>query len=255
MKKINFLTIILFFLTLPILAQEKDHSQIAELYGDAIVSVNVIKKDASTYSGTGFIIDTNGIIVTAAHVIKDALAVNFTFKNGVISEEAKILAVTKDDTIDLALLQIPNENLPYVILGDSNQVKAGEEITVIGNPRRLQNTITNGLISQIRQVSPTVIWHQISAPISPSSSGSPVFNKKGEVIAIATSSLKGKENQNINFAIPSNYLKQLMAEKNIYLAEDFAPIVKEQPTFFEKVKNYIKRAWNISKKLVSSIFN
>ena len=161
MKKINFLTIILFFLTLPILAQEKDHSQIAELYGDAIVSVNVIKKDASTYSGTGFIIDTNGIIVTAAHVIKDALAVNFTFKNGVISEEAKILAVTKDDTIDLALLQIPNENLPYVILGDSNQVKAGEEITVIGNPRRLQNTITNGLISQIRQVSPTVIWHQI----------------------------------------------------------------------------------------------
>ncbi len=254
MKKIlTFLLLTL--LGLNTFAQEKDHSEIAELYGDAIVSVNVIKKDGSTYSGTGFIIDTNGIIATAAHVVKDAYAVDFTFKNGVVSKEAKLLAITKDDTIDLAILQIQNENLPYVILGDSNQVKAGEEITVIGNPRRLQNTITNGLISQIRQVSPTVIWHQISAPISPSSSGSPVFNKKGEVIAIATSSLKGNENQNINFAIPSNYLKKLMEEKNIYITEDFAPVVTQKPTFFDKVKNYLKRAWNILKEQVNFIFN
>ena len=254
MKK--FLTLLFFIIsTLNAFAQEKTHTQIAELYGDAIVSVNIVKKDGSTYSGTGFIIDTNGLIATAAHVIKGALAVNFTFKNSVVSKDAKLLAITKDDTIDLAVLQIPNENLPYVILGDSNQVKAGEEITVIGNPRRLQNTITNGLISQIRQVSEKVVWHQISAPISPSSSGSPVFNKNGEVIAIVTSSLKGKENQNINFAIPSNYLKQLMAEKNIYLTEDFAPVVTQKPTLFEKVKNYIKRAWNILKEQVSFVFS
>lgn len=253
MKKIlTFLFLTL--LGLNIFAQEKTHTEIAELYGDAIVSVNVIRKDGSTYSGTGFIIDTNGFVATAAHVIKDAFAVNFTFKNGIVSSEAKIIAVTSDETIDLAVLQIPNNNLPYVVLGDSNQVKAGEEITVIGNPRRLQNTITNGLISQLRQVSTTVVWQQISAPISPSSSGSPVFNKKGEVIGIATSSLKGNENQNINFAIPSNYLTDLMAKKDIYITSEICPAKKEQ-TFFEKVKNYLKRSCNICKEQFNFIFN
>lgn len=252
MKKIlTFLFLTL--LGLNIFAQEKTHTEIAALYGDAIVSVNVIKKDGSTYSGTGFIIDTNGLIATAAHVIKDAFAVNFTFKNGVVSKNAIIVA-TSEDTIDLAVLRIANTNLPNTILGNSDLVKPGEEITVIGNPRRLQNTITNGLISQLRQISPTVVWQQISAPISPSSSGSPVFNKKGEVIGIATSSLKGQDNQNINFAIPSNYLIELLAKNNIYTTQEPCPVKKEL-TFFEKVKKYLKKSCDICKEQLNFIFN
>lgn len=253
MKKINFLTIILFFLTLPLFAQDKTHTQIAELYGDAIVSVNVVKKDGAAYSGTGFIIHTDGIIATAGHVIKDAVVINFTFKNGIVSKEAKILAVSKEETIDLALLEIPQINLPYVVLGNSEKVRAGEEITVIGNPRRLQNTITNGLVSQLRQVSPEVVWQQISAPISPSSSGSPVFNKKGEVIGIAMSSLKGEENQNINFAVPSKYLLQLMAQNNIILDTENKPL-KKKISLLDKITNYLAKAWQILKELLFFIF-
>ena len=253
MKKI--LTFLLFALFgLNIFAQDKTYTEIAELYGDAIVSINVAKKDGSAYSGTGFIINSDGFIATANHVIKEAIAVNCTFKNGVVSKEAKIIAQNQQDTIDLAILKIPNTNLPHIIFGDSSQVRAGQEITVIGNPRRLQNTITNGLISQLRKITPEVIWLQISAPISPSSSGSPVFNKKGEVIGIVMSSLKGQENQNINFAVPSNYLLALTAQNNIPVSMGQAPIIKEK-TLTEKIKDYLLRAWTILKEQISIIFN
>lgn len=252
MKKVStFLLFIIF--TLAAFAQEKTHAQIAQLYGDAVVTVNVIKKDGSTYSGSGFIIHSDGLIATAAHVIENALAITFTFKNGVISKEATILAKTSDETIDLAVLQIPNKNLPSVILGNSDNIKAGDEITVIGNPRRLQNTITNGLISQIRKISKKVLWLQISAPISPSSSGSPVFNKQGEVIGIVMSSLKGEGNQNINFAVPSNYLLNLIDENNISFPL-YQP-VKTKESWPVKVKNYCKRAWIIAKQQLSKLFD
>ncbi|MBQ4493114.1 MAG: serine protease [Elusimicrobiaceae bacterium] len=253
MKK--FSTFLLFIiLTLAAFAKGKSYIQIAELYGDSIVSVNVLKKDGNIYNGTGFIIDSSGLVATAGHVVKDALLVNFTFKNGAVSKEATLLALSKEEAIDLALLKIPNINLPYAILGDSSQVLAGQKISVIGNPRRLQNTITNGLISQVRQVSPEVVWFQISAPISPSSSGSPVFNKEGQVIAIALSSLKGEENQNINFAVPSNYLIDLINENKIPFN---APITEEKTdiSLAKNIKNYIKRAWEILKEQISFIFD
>ena len=255
MKK--FLTLIfLLLLTITSFAEEKTHTQIADLYGDAIVSINIIKKDGSTYSGTGFIINSDGLIATAGHVIDDALAINCTFKNGVISKKATLLAKSTDKITDLAILKIPNTNLPYVILGDSNQVRAGQEITVIGNPRRLQNTITNGLISQLRQVSPTIVWLQISAPISPSSSGSPVFNKQGQVIGVVTSSLKGEEIQNINFAVPSNYLLTLMYQNNIPLTmAKMQDIQIPKPSLLTRIKNHIGKAWCILKQKLSSLFN
>lgn len=254
MRKI-LIFILLLVLTTASFAEEKTYSQIEELYGQAIVSVNVFKKDGSAYSGTGFIIDSNGLVATAGHVVKDALSVNFTFKNGKISKEAKIIALSQDDNIDLAVLQIPNTNLPYTILGDSSRVKAGQEISVIGCPRRLQNTITNGLVSQIRQISPKVIWFQISAPISPSSSGSPVFNKEGKVIAIAMSTLKGEENQNINFAIPSNYLFDLINENKIPFKNQDNSVKEQEFSLSEKIINHINKAWEIVKEQFNFIFD
>ena len=236
-------------------AKKISYSQIVELYGDSIVSVNVLRKDGTTYNGTGFIIDKNGLVATAGHVVKDAALINFTFKNGSISKEATLLAVSPDENIDLAVLQIPNKNLPYVILGDSSQVIAGQKISVIGCPHRLQNTITNGLISQVRQISPEVIWFQISAPISPSSSGSPVFNKKGEVIAIALSSLKGEDIQNINFAIPSNYLFDLLNENKIPFNNQDKPAEEKEFSLTQKIINHIKTAWEILKQQFNFIFN
>jgi V8-like Glu-specific endopeptidase len=97
-----------------------------------------------------------------------------------------------------------------------------------------------------------VIWQQISAPISPSSSGSPVFNSGGYVIGAAFSSLKGSDNQNLNFAIPSNYLMRLMLENNI--TPDVGTNLENRPraalkrsNLFDKIKNHIKKSWYILK--------
>lgn len=258
--------LILLFLIVPSLAfsqARKNHAEISDAFGDTIVSVNVAKKNGATHSGTGFIVHPSGVIATAGHVVEDAIFINLTFKNGAISDEAILLDITPNKQVDLALLKIDAKNLPYVIFQNSDHVKAGEEITVIGNPRRLQNTITSGLVSQLRQVSKGVIWQQISAPISPSSSGSPVFNSKGNVIGIALSSLKGSDNQNLNFAIPSNYLVQLMIDNNYKAAyEGKAQVVApaaakrntlQQNSLLTDIKNHIKKSWYILKRRILRI--
>ncbi len=247
----KFIILALMFLAVNTNAQQKTPAEIAAQYGDAIVSVNVLKKDGSTHSGTGFIANSDGIIATAGHVIKDAVFVNLTFKNGVVSDEAAIIDYTQNKEVDLALLKIQNRNLPTVEFKNADFVKAGDPITVIGNPRRLQNTVTDGLISQIRRVSKSVIWLQISAPISPSSSGSPVFDEEGKVIAIALSSLKGEENQNINFAIPSNYLLQLIRNKGYVVP---MPSKNYNDTIWGRFKNHCAKSWRILKSKFSKIF-
>jgi len=241
MKKLLFLS---FFLFPSFCFAGKTHSQIAAEFGDAIVSVNVAKKDGSAHSGTGFVVSPGGIIATAGHVVEGALFINLTFKSGAVSEEAVLLAITPEPEIDLALLQINAKNLPHVVFKNSDSARAGDEITVIGNPRRLQNTITNGLISQLRLVRKDIVWLQISAPISPSSSGSPVFNSEGYVIGVALSSLRGAENQNLNFAIPSNYLTRLMLQNNITPDTRARPKAKPR-TWADKAREHIEKSWHI----------
>ncbi len=244
--------VLLFLLSGAVTNAQKTPAEIAAQYGNAIVSVNVLKEDGSTYSGTGFIANSDGLVATAGHVVEDAAFVNLTFKNGVVSEEAAIIDKSPNKEVDLALLKINNHNLPYVEFKNADYVKAGDPIIVIGNPRRLQNTVTDGLISQIRRVSKGVIWLQISAPISPSSSGSPVFDKDGRVIAMALSSLKGNDIQNINFAIPSNYLMQMM-RKNGYLIPMPAKKIPDN-TVWGRLKEHCAKSWRILKSKLAAIF-
>ena len=242
-------------------AQRKDHAQIAAEFGDTIVSVNVAKRNGSTHSGTGFIVHPSGAIITAGHVVENAIFINVTFKNGAVSSEAMLLDLSDNKEIDLALLKINYNNLPHVIFQNSETVRAGEEITVIGNPRRLQNTITNGLVSQLRVVGKGVIWQQISAPISPSSSGSPVFNNKGYVIGVALSSLKGADNQNLNFAIPSNYAMALMLKNNFTPSLPVKPVTTAAPSgnslhkndMLTDIKNHINKSWSILKRRILGV--
>ena len=197
----------------------------------------------STFTGTGFVLTPDGVIATNRHVIKDALYVNLTFNTGAISGQAQILA--QDNETDLALLKIQARNLPAVELADSDYVRPGQEITVIGNPRRLQNTVSSGIISQVRKQNNGILWHQISAPISPSSSGSPVFNEDGQVISIVFSTYKGENNQNLNFAIPSNYAADLLRQQG-YLPTVFAPVAQAPIlSFWQRFKNHIAKSWQI----------
>jgi serine protease Do len=90
-----------------------------------------------------------------------------------------------------------------VRLGDSDLVQVGERVVAIGNPRGLEQTVTDGLISAIRDTGKGYKLFQMSVPISTGSSGGPLFNMAGEAIGITAAYLEG--GQNLNFAIPINY--------------------------------------------------
>ena len=146
-------------------------------------------------------------------------------------------------------MKIQAENLPTVKLGNSDEVLPGQTITVIGNPRRLQNTVSSGLISQVRKKADGIIWHQISAPISPSSSGSPVFNDKGEVVSVAFSSYKGEGNQNLNFSVPSNYLAELVRAAGYTLPQRQEVAQQTAPKKKNAFVTHIQKSWEILKRL------
>ena len=233
-------------------AAQHDHVIIAQQNAAAVVAVNVVKNDGSTFTGTGFVLTPDGLLATSRHVSENALYINITFNNGAVSGEATPVAAAGN--VDLALLKIQARDLPHVTLGDSDTVRPGQTITVIGNPRRLQNTVSSGLISQVRKKADGVIWHQISAPIAPSSSGSPVFNDKGEVISVAFASYKGEGNQNLNFSVPSNYLAELAAAAGYVLPR--ASVGGPQPAAAETANPFIahvQKSWQILKRLLQKI--
>lgn len=239
----RFLLLLYLLCTTLLVWAENDHVKIARENAAAVVAINTVKDDASTFTGTGFVLTPDGLIATSRHVAEHTLYMNITFNNGTVSGEAVPIAAAGN--VDLALLKIQAQNLPTVHVADSSYVQPGQSITVIGNPRRLQNTISSGLISQIRQKSDGILWHQISAPISPSSSGSPVFNANGEVISVAFASYPGENNQNLNFSVPSIYLLELVQKAGYTLPE---PEKKTPPSHsVNPFLRHIQRSWAIVK--------
>ena len=136
--------------------------------------------------GTGFIVAANGIIATNLHVVAGANDIRVKLLDGTVYPVARIIGV--DSKRDLVLLSIDaRAPLPILLLGDSNAVSAGDPVVAIGNPLGVFDyTVSDGLISSVRVESPELTVLQISAPISPGSSGGPLFNPFGEVIGIAT---------------------------------------------------------------------
>ncbi len=114
-----------------------------------------------------------------------------------------------DPERDLAIIRVePRKPLPTLTLGDSDAVHAGDPVVAIGHPLGLEDTVSNGLVSAIREVDPSLTVLQISAPIAPGSSGGPLFNDKGEVIGVAAAI--SRQGQNLNFGLPIAYVKSLI---------------------------------------------
>lgn len=165
-------------------------------------------------SGSGFFVGTDKI-TTNYHVIKEATSI---YAKLVGKEKWHIVSrvTATDEKHDLALLKVANFNSPSLPLANSNNVQIGEEIYAVGNPQGWEGTVSDGIISGIRGEGDNK-WIQMTASISPGSSGGAVLNSKGKVIGIATliyisvdPELKVNQSQNINFAVPSNYLKALL---------------------------------------------
>lgn len=169
-------------------------------------------------SGTGFLIDKEGTIVTNHHVIGNATAVKIKMMSGASYTTVELLADSA--TADLALLRVDltkpaDGTVPDVVvltLGDSDSVVVGEHAVSIGNPLGLEHTLTDGLVSARRMYEGRA-WIQMSVPVSPGNSGGPLFNMHGEVIGVTTAQIGAgmfERAQNLNLAVPVNELKKLL---------------------------------------------
>ena len=157
--------------------------------------------------GSGFFVGDN-LIATNYHVIEGAARGRAKLVGQFSTYTIEGVTAT-DQTNDLALLKVTMSGIKPLPLGNSSDVKIGETVYVAGNPKGLEGTFSDGIISSRRDPY-TKERLQMTAPISPGSSGGPVLNSKGEVIGISFMTLVG--GQNLNFAIPSRYLTELLTE-------------------------------------------
>jgi S1-C subfamily serine protease len=193
---------------IPVKGLRKDIPAISKAANGAIVSIVMSDKDHKPLAqGSGFVVSQDGIIVTNYHVIAQGTSAVIKLPDGAFYAVDGVLA--SDKARDIAVIKAHGQNFRTLTLGNSDRVQVGEEVVAIGNPLSLESTVSNGIVSGIRAVEEDGSnYLQITAPISPGSSGGPLFNMAGEVVGITTMYLKGGEN--LNFAVPINQAKPLL---------------------------------------------
>ncbi|WP_019505579.1 HhoA/HhoB/HtrA family serine endopeptidase [Pleurocapsa sp. PCC 7319] len=161
--------------------------------------------------GSGFVVSSDGLIITNAHVVEGSEEVEITLKDG---RTFKGEVMGTDPMTDVGVIKIDAENLPTVKIADSNQLQPGEYAIAIGNPLGLDNTVTTGIVSatgrssaQVGVGDKRVNFIQTDAAINPGNSGGPLLNAKGEVIGVNTAIIQGA--QGLGFAIPINQARDV----------------------------------------------
>lgn len=162
-------------------------------------------------TGSGFIIKSDGLILTNAHVVDGTDTVTVTLKDG---RELRGKVLGTDSLTDVAVVKVEANNLPAVTMGNSEQLRPGEWAIAIGNPLGLDNTVTVGIISatgrrssEVRVPDKRVSFIQTDAAINPGNSGGPLLNQRGEVIGMNTAIIGGA--QGLGFAIPINTAQKI----------------------------------------------
>ena len=209
-RRLPYLTVAaLFLLSITTVASALTTEQIAKQALAATVYLEMKDSTGTTLGfGSGFFVKPHQI-ATNFHVIEGAA--QGTAK--LVGKDARyqiegIVATDKDN--DLAVLKVTAYGVTPLPLGDSDTVNIGAKVYVAGNPKGLEGTFSDGLISRRERYPKKRL--QMTAPISPGSSGGPVLNSAGQVIGISVSVHRALDAQNLNFAIPSNYLKALLGE-------------------------------------------
>lgn len=162
--------------------------------------------------GSGFIIDPNGTIVTNNHVVKGASSVTVTLDDGT-QLPAKVIG--RDPRTDIAVLKVKSATkLPYIELGDSDQVEPGQWVVAVGNPFGLGGTVTAGIVSaRGRDIGEGNYdsFIQVDAPINRGNSGGPLFTQDGKVVGVNTAIISPTGGSvGIGFAIPSNLVRSIV---------------------------------------------
>ena len=188
-------------------AGEKTEKNAEEVYADcspAVFYIEVYNASGNAIaSGSGFFIDKSGIAITNYHVIDGASSAKIAMSGS--GTVYNVLGVYAYDSVqDYAILQIEGSGFPALTVGDASTVVGGSTVYAIGSPLGLQNSISQGLISNPERTEGGAKYIQISAAISSGSSGGALLNKYGEVIGITAASYV--DGQNLNLAVPLSLL-------------------------------------------------
>ena len=194
-------------LAVPGLAWGLDANAVYESIKDSVVMVYRMRGDKDYKGfGSGFAVGDGTLVVTNQHVVGSASAVlRVKLRDGSILDDVKVIRLSSAD--DLAVIKLPRA-LPPLKLA-TEKAKVGQEVAVMGNPKGLEATLSTGNVSGFRTIDPWGDVLQISAPISPGSSGGAVLDAKARVLAVACGHLLG-DGQNLNFAVPVEKLRRLM---------------------------------------------
>jgi len=192
---------------------------LAEQTKPSVVHLTVLNSAGDkSGSGTGFIVSEGGLVATNDHVVGSASSVVAMLADG--REVAVMGVLANDSEKDIAILQLAGADFPPPLaLGGSSVLRQGEEVVVIGSPRGLSGTLSTGIISAIRgegldggtaaERNLNAWAIQITAPISPGSSGSPIMTRDGKVVAVAVGIMRGEGS--LNFGVPIEVVKDMLA--------------------------------------------
>jgi tetratricopeptide (TPR) repeat protein len=198
------------------LSQENLPVLIKKVEPSIVVIVTYDQEGKILGQGSGFFINQEGDVVTNFHVLQEASRAVVRTNDGKEYQVEKIVAEDKAGDLIRVSVNIPKENAhPLSIVTTLPEV--GERIVVIGTPLGLDKTVSDGIVSAVREIPGFGNIIQVTAPISPGSSGSPVINMKGEVVGVATFFVLA--GQNLNFAIPGERIARLVIRQGETLSE------------------------------------
>lgn len=190
------------------------------------ISPAIVFIKTSKGSGSGMIIENNGLILTNAHVISGVNTATITLQN---KKSYKATVVGRNENIDIALLKISDSNLPTVDLGNSDSMKQGEEIFALGFPYGFtdETTITKGILSARQNLDGTQFL-QVDLQILPGNSGGAIVDKIGKVVGMSTLLIdRANIGEYLKFALPINLIKQNLASlkngNDIIVADELTP--------------------------------
>ena len=190
------------------------------------VTPSVVTITTSTGHGSGVIVDRSGIVVTNLHVIQGETNIAVELSNGDIYDHLEV--VSYDERRDLVVLKIRAFNVAPTTLGDSDDVQVGHEVVLVGSPEGFDSTVSEGVISAVRDTGVGYRMLQTTAPASPGSSGGGMFNTYGQLIGIVT--LQHRDGQNLNFALPINYVRGLLSNDSTMTLDELQTRVESANT-------------------------
>lgn len=172
-------------------------------------SAGQISLKNATGSGSGFLVSSDGYIITNYHVVKNTRSVEVYQKN---SQGKRAAVIRTDISNDIAILKIECSQCPYVSTKSSSAVKKGNKVYALGYPnlaiQGVESKLTDGIISSTSGILDQPNAFQITNPIQPGNSGGPLFTEDGDVVGLIVAALK--DSQNVNYAIKSNYYIELL---------------------------------------------